>query len=827
MEWLHGGGEMGAALRAFDWSQTPLGPPAIWPERLRTTVTTCLNSRFPIFIWWGPALINFYNDAYISVLGKRHPGALGRPARELWHDVWGTIGTQVQGVMERGEATWNERVLLTIHRNGYPENAYFTYSHSPVFEDDGRVAGLICVVSEETMQVNAEQRQAFLVRLEDVVRGLSNPREIITAAVHALGAHLRVNRAGYGHVQPDGDTIVLESSYTDGLMPLTGTFPLESFGAENIARQRLGITVIHEDVAAISSNNPPAWAAIETRSFVSVPLIRNGQFRASLYVNQREPRHWAPEDVALIEYVAARIWDASERARSEATLRDREEKYRSLFETIDEGFCVIEMLFDAAGRPWDYRFLEANGAFEKHTGLTGVIGRTIREFVPNHDEYWFQTYGEVARTGVSARVENLAQAMGRFYDVYAFRIGEPQKHQVAVLFNDITERKAAEAERERLLQQIEAEHQRLEQVFSQAPVAIVVLRGPEHIVELANPFYEKLLQGRVLAGRRLSDIVQEPISEVWDAIFRVNATGEPVVRNESYVPYDQDGDGVPEDHWFNLVYHPLRDSGGQVSGIVAVCSEVTAQVMARKHLEQANRELEEFAYVASHDLQEPLRMINIYTQLLLRRHVGAVAEAQEYAAVIQRSVGRLEVLIRDLLAFSRTIHAEEPPVATADLSAALLEAISVLQQRIEASGATIRSSALPTVRGDTSQLAGVFQNLLSNALKYVRQGHAPEIDISAEWRGAQWVISVADHGIGFQPQYAERIFGLFKRLHNEEFPGTGLGLAICRRIIERYGGRIWAEGRPGEGATFFFSLPGAGEEPGLRESGNQAVDPLD
>jgi light-regulated signal transduction histidine kinase (bacteriophytochrome) len=234
---------------------------------------------------------------------------------------------------------------------------------------------------------------------------------------------------------------------------------------------------------------------------------------------------------------------------------------------------------------------------------------------------------------------------------------------------------------------------------------------------------------------------------------------------------------------------------------------MTPQVLARRELERANRELEEFAYVASHDLQEPLRMVNVYTQLLIRRHVGDNPQAKQYAAIIHQGVSRMEALIHDLLAFSRTIHSDELQATTADLSAALEEAKSVLEDRIEESGAQITAPLLPAVHGDTAQMAQVFQNLLSNALKYRKNDTCPVIYITAESDGVNWTIAVADNGIGFDSQYTERIFGLFKRLHKTEYAGTGLGLAICRRIVERYKGRIWARSTPGEGSTFYFSLP--------------------
>ena len=157
-----------------------------------------------------------------------------------------------------------------------------------------------------------------------------------------------------------------------------------------------------------------------------------------------------------------------------------------------------------------------------------------------------------------------------------------------------------------------------------------------------------------------------------------------------------------------------------------------------------------------------------------------------------------------------TVHTEEINVGTADLPASLNETLSMLKSRIEETDAVVTAQPMPMVRGDTAQMAHVFQNLLSNALKYRRNEVRPEIHISAEPDGDQWIVSVQDNGIGFDPQYAEHIFGLFKRLHKNEYPGTGLGLAICQRIVERYGGRMWAEGRPEKGATFYFSLPSAG-----------------
>ncbi len=351
---------------------------------------------------------------------------------------------------------------------------------------------------------------------------------------------------------------------------------------------------------------------------------------------------------------------------------------------------------------------------------------------------------------------------------------------------------------------------RLDQVFQQAPVPIVVFRGRNFVVELANPFYRALIKGRDLIGHPFGEVVPELGQDVWDALNHVFDTGEPFLADEWLVPYDQNGDGIIEDVWFNVVYQPLRGIDQMVSGVIAVCSDVSAQVRARRGLERINRDLEEFAYVASHDLQEPLRMVNIYSELLLESlGPSKSADLQQYADFVSGGVRKMEALIRDLLEYSKAPHAiTENADSTADLGAALAHALGLLKSRIEENQAEVNSGALPVVAGNEGQLAHVFQNLISNALKYRNPSVTPHIRVRAQQQGNQWVVMVQDNGIGFEQNQADRIFGLFKRLHdNQSYPGTGIGLAICKRIIEAHGGRMWAESVKGSGSKFLFALP--------------------
>ena len=229
--------------------------------------------------------------------------------------------------------------------------------------------------------------------------------------------------------------------------------------------------------------------------------------------------------------------------------------------------------------------------------------------------------------------------------------------------------------------------------------------------------------------------------------------------------------------------------------------------MKLEELARSNEELEQFAYVSSHDLQEPLRMITSYLQLLQRKYQGNLDDkADKYIHFAVDGASRMQNLINDLLEFSRvTTRAREPE--TMDCEFILNQVLSNLKLVIKENNATISHGPLPEVMADSTQLAQVFQNLIINGIKFHGE-EAPKIHISAEKKANEWVFSVQDNGIGIDPQYSERIFEVFKRLHNrEEYPGTGIGLAICKKIVERHGGRIWVESELGKGSTFYFTLP--------------------
>jgi signal transduction histidine kinase len=327
--------------------------------------------------------------------------------------------------------------------------------------------------------------------------------------------------------------------------------------------------------------------------------------------------------------------------------------------------------------------------------------------------------------------------------------------------------------------------------------------------------------------------------EIWSSFAQplfeqIRQTQEAVYSENQLVPIYRNGQ--QEDAYWTYTYLPVLDEADQVGGILAIVHETTQSVKTTQHLQQRtaelaransqlrglNANLQEFAYVASHDLQEPLRKIQQFGDLLKTRYADSVGEGLIYIERMQSAAQRMSSLIKDLLDFSR-ISTQREISGSVSLPTVVEEVVSTLELQVEQLGAQIRVGPLPTVLGDASQLGQLFQNLLSNALKFHRPGQAPLIAIEGRWLSADQLppgvkpgraasayhqIAVMDNGIGFEEKYVDRIFQVFQRLHGKsEYAGTGIGLAICEKVVANHGGAIKATSQPGQGATFAIYLP--------------------
>jgi len=350
---------------------------------------------------------------------------------------------------------------------------------------------------------------------------------------------------------------------------------------------------------------------------------------------------------------------------------------------------------------------------------------------------------------------------------------------------------------------------RFRAMVESAPHGVVMVDGSGEIV-FVNRETERLFgyAREALLGQPIERIVPTRFRERHPE-FRATYFTDPQVRamgaGRDLFGRRKDGTEIPVEIGLN----PIETDEGLF--VLASVVDISARKRAEEELRRSNEELERFAYVASHDLQEPLRTVTSYVQLLARRYRDKLdADAGEFIEFAVQGAMRMQRLIEDLLAFSR-VGTRAAALVPTDANAALDAALENLKAAAGEAGATLTRGPLPTVLADPVQLGQLFTNLVGNAVKF-RGTEPPRVQIGAERDGTQWVFRVRDNGIGIDPQYFERIFVIFQRLHGRnEYPGTGIGLAVCRKIVERHGGRIWVESEEGGGATFSFTLSAAPE----------------
>ena len=385
---------------------------------------------------------------------------------------------------------------------------------------------------------------------------------------------------------------------------------------------------------------------------------------------------------------------------------------------------------------------------------------------------------------------------------------------------DVTERLEIQTARDRALAAAKAERQRLYEIFMQAPAAIAVLEGPDHVFAVANPLYVELVGGRQVAGMTVHEALPELEGQgFFDLIHSVYTSGEPYAASEMLVRLDRDFDGVLEDVYVDFVYQPMKTDDGETFGIMVHAVDVTAQVLTRleverkaeelarlsRDLERSNRELDQFAYVASHDLKAPLRGIANLTQWIeedLGEKVGG--ESREHMQLLKGRVHRMEALIDGILTYSRAGRVRDRP-ARVDVGALLREVIELLAPPAETT--IVVAPDMPVIEAERVPLQQVFMNLIGNAIKHGRRADA-RIEITAEPAGELYRFAIADNGPGIAPQYRDKIWQIFQTLApRDKVEGTGIGLSVVRKTVESRGGSVWLESELGRGSTFYFTWP--------------------
>ena len=413
-------GDTARLIREHDWTSTPLGPIETWPQSLKTATGLLLAAPIPIVMLWGPQGVMIYNEAYSVFAGGRHPQLLGSNVREGWPEVADFNNNVMEVGLAGGTLSYKDQEL-TLYRHGRPEQVWMDLDYWPVPGDDGRPAGVIATVVETTQRVEAErQRAAATERLEMALSAGGGigawdwdvPADRVMADDRFAGLYgvdPEVARAGapiaefFGSIHPED---------------------AERVQAEIAEALRSG-DLFTSEYRLIQPDGEVRWVTVQGRAALSA----EGEAQRFSGVT----------------------FDVTERRRMMDALRESEERYRTLFGDSTTGLCIIEMKFDAEQRPVDYMIVEGNAAFERLTGLFGADGKWVSEIAPGLEQHWFDLYGQVALTGEPARFENPADIFGRWYDVQAMRLGGPEARRVAILFNDITARKALELRQQVLL----------------------------------------------------------------------------------------------------------------------------------------------------------------------------------------------------------------------------------------------------------------------------------------------------------------------------------------------------------------------------------------
>ena len=564
-----GGGTMGAHARAHDWSATPLGPPAAWPQSLRTALGITLSSGFPTHLAWGPDLICFYNDACLRLLGVE-PDALGRPFKEVWPAVWGAVGPVAARALS-GEAGHFEDMPLTVGRDGHPAETWWTFSCAPVGDETGGVGGVLSTMHETTDRVFAERRLRLLVELGDRLRGSTDPGGVMEASAETLGRALGADRAGCGEVDAGGAFLTVGRDWTDGggaAPSFAGRHRLGDFGPAVLGELRAGRAVWVDDAATDPrfAEGGGSFAATGARSGLMVPLLEGGRILAVLYAHRAAARRWRDGELALAREVAESAWETAGRMRAEAALRASEERLRQFSDVVPAFLWFADA--DGAIR-------HVNDRWRAYTGLTpdrAMSSGWVEALHPEDAERTLAAWHDALRCGARYEVEHRMRRSDGAHRWHLSR-GEPLRDgagRVVGWFGAATDthdrREADEA--------LRGSEERFRQFAEHSTDVLWILDAEAMRAEYLSPAFGRVWGRPPAAFHRasarawLETIHPDDRGRAAVAMDRVRRGGSAV---EEYRIIRADG-AVRRIH---DTLFPIRDAGGRVRRLAGIAQDVT------------------------------------------------------------------------------------------------------------------------------------------------------------------------------------------------------------------------------------------------------------
>ena len=818
---LNGGGEMGALMRGIDWGTTTLGPPEAWPQPLRFAIRLLLNTGHPMYVWWGPDLLCFYNDAYRQSIGpERHPGSLGKSAHEVWAEIWDIIGPQIDQVMSGGGATWHENQLVPITRGGRLEDVYWTYSYSPIDDEMAQngVGGVLVVCTETTQSVLAERRAAevqehqrqMLRQMPGFVAMLSGPDLVYTYVNDAYVAISertefigRRFRDVFADIEGQGYFEAFEKAFHEGKGAVTRGMELRLHGRDDPQYVDFVLEPIRDDAGTVTGLFVGGYETTEI--YRGNAALRETEQRLRLAVENAEVGFW---DVDHVNDLL--IWPPRTKAMfgisadAEVTMADF---YGGLHpddrETTSEAYA-------AAADP------ERRALYDVEYRTVGKEDGTVR---------WVAAKGRGVfdETGLCLRVTGTAV--------------------------DVTARKTAEAalrESEARLRDLnETLERRVAEALAERRVLANVIEGSDIFVQVADRDFNWLAINtaaadefaRIFGVRRpkAGDNMLELLNARPADRAAVKAVWSRALAGEEFVEVDEFGDPALDRRYYEMRFRALRDAGGQTIGAYQFVSDVTERLREQHRLKEAEEALRQSQKMeamgqltggVAHDFNNLLTPIVGSLDMLVRRGIGSEREQRLIGGALQ-SAERAKTLVQRLLAFARRQPLQPVSVRVSELVHGMLGLIEstlgpTINVRVDV------DPQLPAAKADPNQLEMALLNLAVNARDAMPDGG--ELTISAKRKslrrdespdlkaGDYVLLCVADTGRGMDEATRQRAVEPFYSTKGVG-KGTGLGLSMVQGLTAQLGGGLTIESAPGEGTVIELWLPMSTAPASIPEAG--------
>lgn|GEM_PF-297080 len=780
-------------------------------DRERRLFDTALSNTADFnFIFSIDGRFVYANRALLALWGLSAGEATGRSMAEIGYppDVEGQLLGNIRQVVETGLEVRDETPFTD--RTG--ETGHYEYALAPIFDAAGAVVQVVGSARDirerkkaEAAIRGSEARHRFTVALADTIRPLRDPVDVQAEVSRVLGEWLGANRVLYFEVQ--GEHYVVERDYTDAAPSMVGRYPISSFGPELLAQYREGRTATEADVEALSSHTPgerDAFAAVQIRSYIGVPLVKGGVFVAGLAVHASTVREWTPTEIALTEETAERTWAAVERVRAEAALRASEESRRIALDAAELGTFNIDLTSNSLTSDERFRIIFASSAeamnYEQAFALVHPDDqKRIRAAVEAATRLEAPApYAEEYRVIHPDKSVRWVLAKGRAN----FTGQGPQRRIVSFdgTVSDITAHKEAEM-------RMRESEERFRLMADAAPVMIWMSGRDKRVNWCNQPWLD-------FTGRTMAEEVGDGANEVVHPGDLVRTQSIYTAAFDARTPFSMEyrlrrHDG--EFRWMICNGVPRSRADGEFEGYIGSCFDVTDYKNAQAALLEADRRKDEFLATLAHELRNPLAPIHNGLQILQIEGVSGTIE--QARAMMERQLTQLIRLVDDLLDVSRVTTGKlalrkERVELKAVIDAAIETSRPVINQAGHALAVVVPDEPI-VLDGDATRLAQVVSNLLNNSAKYTRRGGHIRLEVRLEKGMA--VVVVTDDGIGIPPQMVGKVFEMFTQVDRaleKTTGGLGIGLSLVKGLVEMHGGTIEAHSEgEGRGSEFIVRLP--------------------